>query len=65
MGGGKPSLLCEWPAVIEEEDAQVNLARMTGMAEQLDLIETNQIALPFRFKERRVGRQKKEGTDNV
>ena len=65
MGGGKPSLLCEWPAVIEEEDAQVNLASLTGMAERQDLIGTNQIALPLRFKERRENRQLKEGREDV
>ena len=65
MGGGKPSLLYEWPAVIEEEDKQVSLRKMIGMAEQLDLVEHNQSALSLYFKEIRERRQKEEGTDNV
>ena len=65
MGGGKPSLLYEWPAVIEEEDKQVSLRKMIGMAEQLDLVESNQIALSLRFRESRNCRKEKEGTDNV
>ena len=65
MGGGKPSLLYEWLAVIEEEDIQMNLTRMTGMTERLDLVESNPIALSLCFKERRNHRREKEGTDNV
>ena len=65
MGGGKPNLLYEWPAVIEEEDKQVSLRRMIGMTERLDLVESNPIALSLCFKERREHRQQKEGTDNV
>lgn len=65
MWGGKPSLLYEWPAVIEEEDKKVSLRRVIGMAERLDLVELNRSALSLIFKETRKRRQKKEGTDNV
>ena len=65
MGGGKPSLLYEWPVVIEEEDKQVSLRRMIGMAEQLDLVENNRSALSLHFKETQESHQKKEGMDNV
>ena len=65
MGGGKPSLLYEWLAVIEEEESRMTLESVTGMAERLDLMESNPIALSLCFKERREHRQQKEGTDNV
>lgn len=43
----------------------MDLERMTGMTEQLDLAESNQIALSLRFRESRNCRKEKEGTDNV
>ncbi len=65
MVWGKSSLLYEWPAVIEEEESQVFLERITGMAERLDLIEPDPIALPLHFIERREFRLQEEGTENV
>ena len=43
----------------------MTLESVTGMAERLDLMESNPIALSLCFKERREHRQQKEGTDNV
>lgn len=43
----------------------MNLERMTGMTERLDLVGSNKIALSLCFKERRKYCQEKEGTDNV
>ena len=42
----------------------MNLERMTGMTERLDLVESNPIALSLCFKKSRKHRQEKEGTDN-
>ena len=43
----------------------MNLERMTGMTERLDMVGTNKIALSLRFKVRRKYCQEKEGTENV
>ena len=42
----------------------MNLERMTGMTERLDLVESNSIALSLCFRKSRKHRQEKEGTDN-
>ena len=43
----------------------MNLERMTGMTERLDMVGSNPIALSLCFKKSLKHRQEKEGTDNV